>query len=144
MDSFVGCKMVQAERLDKLVRGELAPQLGYRVVYPDGYESWSPKEVFESAYMAMAPNPDLPSKLSISETMVYAFIKEVHTMTLGDKTTVVHVVLRNGFEIVEYASCVDPENYDERLGAEICLRKVSDKIWLLLGFLLQTAVHGIK
>ena len=23
---------------------------GYKVVYPDGYESWSPKDVFEAAY----------------------------------------------------------------------------------------------
>ena len=26
---------------------------GYRVRYPDGYESWSPKEVFEKAYLPM-------------------------------------------------------------------------------------------
>lgn len=26
------------------------PRDGYRVVYPDGYESWSPKDVFEAAY----------------------------------------------------------------------------------------------
>ena len=25
-------------------------EAGYKVVYPDGYESWSPKEVFEAAY----------------------------------------------------------------------------------------------
>jgi len=25
-------------------------QHGYKVIYPDGYESWSPKEVFEVAY----------------------------------------------------------------------------------------------
>jgi len=25
-------------------------ELGYRVRYPDGYESWSPKDVFEAAY----------------------------------------------------------------------------------------------
>lgn len=25
-------------------------ELGYRVRYPDGYESWSPKDVFEEAY----------------------------------------------------------------------------------------------
>lgn len=25
-------------------------RLGYKVTYPDGYESWSPKETFETAY----------------------------------------------------------------------------------------------
>ena len=28
----------------------LAAENGYRVKYPDGYESWSPKDVFEEAY----------------------------------------------------------------------------------------------
>ena len=36
--------VVQVEDLDATVRE------GYKVVYPDGYESWSPKEVFEEAY----------------------------------------------------------------------------------------------
>lgn len=31
-------------------RGEVYEQDGYEVVYEDGYTSWSPKEVFESAY----------------------------------------------------------------------------------------------
>lgn len=62
---------------------------------------------------------------------------------MGEKTTVVRAVLRNGFEIVESSSCVSPENYDEELGAEICLEKIRDKVWFLLGFLLQTAVYGI-
>lgn len=26
---------------------------GYLVVYPDGYKSWSPKEAFDSAYLAL-------------------------------------------------------------------------------------------
>ena len=63
---------------------------------------------------------------------------------MGDKTTVVRAVLRNGFEIVESSACVSAENYDEELGAGICLGKIRDKVWMLLGFLLQTAVHGIK
>lgn len=33
---------------NKAVMGEHRP--GYRVTYPDGYVSWSPKEVFEAAY----------------------------------------------------------------------------------------------
>ena len=48
-------------------------------------------------------------------------------------------VLRNGFEIIETSTCVDAQ-----LGEEICMKKIKDKIWYLLGFLLQTAWHGIK
>lgn len=74
--------------------------------------------------------------------MVEDFIRETWTETLGEKTTVVRAVLRNGFEIVESSSCVSPENYDEAMGRDICLERIREKVWELLGFLLQTAVHG--
>ena len=44
MQKFIGTKIVEAE---PCVRKEGE---GYRVRYEDGYESWSPKEVFEEAY----------------------------------------------------------------------------------------------
>jgi hypothetical protein len=28
---------------------------GYKVIYPDGYVSWSPKDVFENAYREILP-----------------------------------------------------------------------------------------
>jgi hypothetical protein len=49
------------------------------------------------------------------------------------------VTLINGFEITEASACVDPVNYDEKIGEEICLSKIKDKIWFLLGFLMQCA-----
>lgn len=117
---------------------------GYRVRYADGYESWSPKDVFERAYLPLTVNPELKTDApSVSQEMVDGFIREVETTTLGDKTTVVRAVLRNGFEIVESSACVSAENYDEAMGLEICLEKIKDKVWMLLGFLLQTAIHGI-
>ena len=44
MEKYIGIKIVKAEPMEK--DGEI----GYKVVYKDGYESWSPKEVFEEAY----------------------------------------------------------------------------------------------
>ena len=43
---------------------------------------------------------------------------------------------------VESSSCVDSKNYSEADGYDICMGKIKDKIWMLLGFLLQTAWHG--
>lgn len=118
---------------------------GYAVRYADGYESWSPKDVFERAYLPIDINAELKTdKPSISQRMVDDFIDQVEVRTMGAKTTVVRVVLVNGFEIVEASSCVSPENYDEDLGAQICLKKIKDKVWMLLGFLLQTGVAGVK
>ena len=68
MQKYIGTKMIQAEPAFR-VNGEdfknvIHPKTyavpedrtgqtwedGYKVVYPDGYVSWSPKDVFEEAY----------------------------------------------------------------------------------------------
>ena len=154
MRKYIGTKLVEAEpawRLNGKVyeAGTMfgsadRPEEGYRVRYADGYESWSPKEVFEAAYLRVNPDGECKTGApSVSPGMVEDFLRETWTETLGEKTTVVRAVLRNGFEIVESSSCVSPENYDEAMGREICLEKIRDKVWELLGFLLQTAVHDI-
>jgi len=64
--------------------------------------------------------------------------KNVSTVELvGKKHTIVAVKLDNGFTIVETTTCVDPKNYSEEIGADIALGRIKNKIWLLLGFLLQ-------
>lgn len=138
MKQYIGTKLIEAEPAERYGRE------GYKVLYPDGYESWSPKDVFEKAYLPLTINENLrTSAPSISQVMVDDFIRETWTQTLGDKCTVVRAKLRNGFEIVESSACVSAENYDENLGHEICMEKIKDKVWLLLGFLLQTAVRGV-
>ena len=64
----------------------------------------------------------------------------VEEIKLGAKTTVVHVTLPNGFELVESSSCVDPANYDHALGVSICMKRIKDKIWELEGYWLQKKV----
>lgn len=56
----------------------------------------------------------------------------------GDKTTVLMAGLPNGFEIVVSSSCVDPTNFDMKIGEEICMKRLEDKIWELEGYHLQT------
>ena len=139
MVRYIGTKLSEAIPAQK--NGED----GYKVVYPDGYNSWSPADVFERAYLPLSINTRLNTdKPSIDQEMVDEFIAHTEVQTLGDKTTVVRAVLRNGFEIVESSSCVSKENYSEEIGAQICMKKIKDKVWFLLGFLLQTAVHGVK
>jgi hypothetical protein len=60
MKTYLGVKKVKAMPMTKneagaigLVRGYSKNDVnmdGYKVVYEDGYESWSPKETFEKAY----------------------------------------------------------------------------------------------
>lgn len=66
---------------------------------------------------------------------------EVIVDTLFDKCTMVACKLPNGFVIVETSACVDPDNYDEELGINICLDKIADKIYELEGYVLQNKMH---
>ena len=65
MKKYIGTKIIEAELalrvtgkdftkrvqpVDQPVSVNDEVELGYRVRYADGYESWSPKEVFEEAY----------------------------------------------------------------------------------------------
>lgn len=139
MVRYIGTKLIEA------IPAQKDGEDGYKVVYPDGYISWSPADVFERAYLPLSINTRLNTdKPSIGQDMVDDFIAHTEVQTLGDKTTVVRAVLRNGFELVESSSCVSKENYSKELGAQICMKKIKDKVWFLLGFLLQTAVHGVK
>ena len=156
MKQYIGTKLIEAEPALRYADGTIAPvnapvrldepvEYGYKVRYADGYESFSPAEVFERAYLPLEVNGKLKTEApSISAEMVERFIDHHETVTMGGKTTVVRAVLKNGFEIVESSSCVSAENYDEKLGEEICMKRIRNKIWELLGFLLQTAVGGVN
>ena len=52
MKTYIGTKVVQAEPMDDPNNDDNAgdPRPGYKVVYEDGYLSWSPKDVFERCY----------------------------------------------------------------------------------------------
>ena len=156
MKQYIGTKIVEAEPAYRVDGKVVTPaenrvpcgseiEHGYKVRYADGYESFSPAEVFERAYLPLEVNGKLKTEApSISAEMVERFIDHHETVTMGGKTTVVRAVLKNGFEIVESSSCVSAENYDEKLGEEICMERIRNKIWELLGFLLQTAVGGVN
>ena len=60
MKKYVGTKIIEAKEMKlgdynnyrgwKIPENENPKKEGYLVKYPDGYESWSPKEIFEDAY----------------------------------------------------------------------------------------------
>ena len=49
MERYIGTKIILAEPETIVVSGR-ENQVGYKVVYEDGYTSWSPKDAFERAY----------------------------------------------------------------------------------------------
>ncbi|MDD4565726.1 MAG: DUF2829 domain-containing protein [Eubacteriales bacterium] len=59
MNKYIGVKLIEAEPMTDvefenskghIVLPDREPRDGYMVKYPDGYTSWSPKDVFEEAY----------------------------------------------------------------------------------------------
>ena len=53
MEKYIGCKCVEAEpcKAWKEIGSHKVGEDGYKVVYPDGYVSWFPKDAFESVYV---------------------------------------------------------------------------------------------
>lgn len=63
----------------------------------------------------------------------------------GKPTTVVSVRMSNGYVLTETSTCVDPLNYDETIGLQVCQKKIEDRVWALLGYKLHdTMAEGVK
>ena len=132
--NYIGVKMVTAWEEEK------DGQPGYAVKYSDGYISWSPKDVFETAYFPLAEG----HLNKISQEDVDAFMGVVTDKQLDEKTTIVTAETVTGFRQYEVSSCVDPANYDHALGVSIATGRIKDRIWPMLGFVLQWATKGLK
>lgn len=147
---YLGVKLIKARKawringsaivydMNRMVQHDDVVDEGYEVEYPDGYKSFSPKDVFEKAYyMILSPN-------KIQEGDVLNFIKEGYSLRLGEKTTVVCDTTLTGFDTVGIAACVNPSTYDHNMGCGVARRDIKDKIWGHLGFVLQWAINGLK
>lgn len=133
---YIGSKQITAWPQDHVDgNGNVKP--GYAVKYADGYMSWSPKDTFESAYLAQGYD-----ETRISAQMVDDFIVGHESTRMGNHTVVL-VKLRNGFTFVEESACVDAANYDQAIGEKYALEKAKKHVWHVLGFLLATARNGI-
>ena len=144
----IGIKMVKllamtaAVALEKgyKTNGKSENDEGYEVTYPDGYKSWCPKEVADSAYFILDEKND---GTKILKEDVEKFITNVDVITVGDKTTVVNAHTLTGFDTVKHSSCVDPKNYNEELGKQYAMEEVIKSLWAHLGFVLQWAKYGL-
>lgn len=87
------------------------------------------------------------SKITVTEQEVKDNMKDVVCRTeveFGKPVTYVTVRMKNGFTLRESTTCVDPANYDENVGRQICLEKIEDKVWMLLGYALQDKLANEK
>lgn len=80
------------------------------------------------------------NKNTVTIEQVKENMQDVIVRTLDDfdkPCTYVTVRMRNGFTLRESTTCVDPANYNEDIGKEICLKRIENQIWFLLGYQLQ-------
>jgi hypothetical protein len=66
---------------------------------------------------------------------------EIKVETAYDKVTIVNCKLPNGFVITESSGAVDKENYDEKIGTEICMQRIENKLWELEGYVLAKQLY---
>ena len=69
---------------------------------------------------------------------------DICVSTVFDTTTVVTARLKNGFTITETSGCMDARNYSKEIGAEICMSKIEDKLWMLEGYALNKKLSERK
>jgi len=150
---YIGVKIIEAIAMTRgefsekhgkpasLDNGGMLEDQGYEVVYEiGGYCAWSPKAVFDAAYFPMTDSDG--SK--ISSSMVDAFVGEVESNQLDEKTTHVKANMLTGFVQHEVSSCVDPKNYDHKIGTDIASNRIKDTAWKCLGFVLQWGRCGLN
>lgn len=130
---YVGVKIVKAELAEK--DGEP----GYNIIYDGGYISWSPKEVFEKYYFPMGEAAN-----KVTQEMVDSFVPEIETSVISEKTVFARGATLTGFDQFETSSCVEPDNFDEAIGKEACEKRIKDRIWAYLGFVIQWGRFGLK
>lgn len=77
---------------------------------------------------------------AVTQKEVDENMQDYHTMTLtsfGKRVTFVEVRMKNGFTLRETECPVDDSNYDEKVGEKMCLEKIEQKVWTLLGYALK-------
>lgn len=142
MKKYIVIELIEAEPMtQEEFLGEVNPETvthGYKVRYADGHETWQEKNFFEKINLQVGDNN------TIEERNINDFIKSYDVSQWGDKTTMVHATLANGFVMSEASSCVDPANFNMNIGASICKERIHNKLWNMLGFMLQAAIKGVK
>ncbi|MEE0872543.1 MAG: Gp49 family protein [Ruminococcus sp.] len=69
---------------------------------------------------------------------------EIDVRTVFGKVTVVCCKLPNGFVITEASGAVDPTNYSEETGRDICMERITNKLWELEGYALSCKIADRK
>lgn len=111
----------------------------------DGYVSWSPRDVFERAYLEVG-EPVIPSDgpKVVYRDLIDMIESETFTLLPNTTTTICNLKLKNGYSVQGMSACVDPANYRENVGEFYSRKAAIEKLWPLAGFALAERIHQEK
>lgn len=78
------------------------------------------------------------------EDIMKKIVKTEYTALEDGKTTIANVYLENGYTVQGSSACVDPANYNKRMGESIAFENAVDKVWQLEGYLLAQHLYEEK
>ena len=87
----------------------------------------------------MAETKNTVTQAEVNENMKDVVVRTV--VEFEKPTTYVTIRMKNGFTLRESTTCVDPANYNEEIGKALCLKRLEEKVWYLLGYALQERMY---
>lgn len=87
----------------------------------------------------MAQIKNTVTQAEVNENMRDVIVRTV--VEFEKPTTYVTIRMKNGFTLRESTTCVDPANYNEEIGKALCLKRLEEKVWYLLGYALQERMY---
>jgi hypothetical protein len=146
---FICVKMVEArpmkgEEFRESYLGDMDDEFdehdGYLIDENNGEKIyWEDKGVFDAMHLPVIESDGT----TISEAMVKDFMGNATGQKIDPKTTLVKAITKTGFVQHHVSSCVDPANYDHKLGTKIGSDKIRGDLWKCMGFVLQWAKYGL-
>ena len=154
MKKYIRCHLVEATPMTRgaynkkrgwtLPKDENPKDKGYLVKYLDGYVSWCPKAQFESQGFALEDGSKITEKDILNFKLQGYQQCGTNAAPDGKPFTMVQMVYPTSFTDFATSACVDPKNYSEEIGGDICVGKINDRLWGFLGFMLQWAKFGLR
>ena len=82
---------------------------------------------------------DVHTELS---SFVGEHLSDCYFVRVSDKKLVCVLRFKNGFDVIGTAGCIDPQDYDAKIGAKYALRDAVSKAGTVVGFLNQELKHN--
>lgn len=133
LEVYIGTKIIKAEEMtqktflanykkeDSVILNQMIDEDGYHVQYEDGYDSWSPKDVFERCYRKTTHSEKSMCNYS-KRKLGYFQLNKIVILKMGDlsnlfeKLLFIPTKIKESFEGVKYEGY--SEKFDELNGEE--------------------------